>query len=84
MKIKNGFMLQEVAGETVVLPMDGELNMMITLNDTGRFLWEKISEETTREALIEALLAEYDVDAEKAAECVDKFTAELEKNGFLA
>ena len=48
MKIKEGFLLREVAGQTVVLPMNGdlELNMMITLNETGAFIWEKLQEET--------------------------------------
>ena len=85
MKIKEGFLLQDVAGNTVVLPTEGDLNMMITLNETAKFLWERLEQETTREALIEALLAAYeDVDADTAAECVDNFVAELKKNDFLA
>ena len=44
MKIKEGFILRTVAGETVALPTGGvtNLDMMITLNGTGRFLWEKL------------------------------------------
>lgn len=84
MKIKEGFLLQDVAGNTVVLPMDGALDTMISLNGTGKFLWEKLEQETTREALIEALLAAYEVDADTAALCVDNFVAELKKNDFLA
>lgn len=40
MKLKDGFLLRQVAGQTVVLPVSGDLdlNMMITLNDTGAFL----------------------------------------------
>ena len=84
MKIKEGFLLQDVAGNTVVLPTEGDLNMMITLNGTGKFLWEKLEQETTREALIEALLGAYIVDADTAAICVDNFVAELKKHEFLA
>ena len=84
MKIKEGYLLQDVAGNTVVLPVDGSMNTMITLNGTGKFLWEKLEQETTREALIDALLATYDVDADTAAVCVDNFTAELKKNDLLA
>ena len=42
MKIKEGFLLRQIAGQNVVLPTGNELdlNMMITLNDTGVFLWE--------------------------------------------
>ena len=44
MKLKDGFVLRQVAGQTVVLPCGDalDLNMMITLNDTGTFLWERL------------------------------------------
>ena len=73
-----------MAGNTVVLPTEGDLDTMITLNGTGKFLWERLEQETSREALIDALLAAYEVDAETAALCVDNFVAELKKNDFLA
>ena len=40
MKLKEGFLLRNIAGQTVVLPAgaDLDLNMMITLNETGAFL----------------------------------------------
>ena len=44
MKMKDGFVLRTVAGETVVLPTGGVTNfdMMITLNDTGKVLWQQL------------------------------------------
>ena len=86
MKLKEGFLLRQVAGQTVVLPTAEELdmNMMITLNETGAFLWERLSEETDAETLVNALLAEYDVDAETAKAAVAAFVAKLSDNGFLA
>ena len=86
MKLKDGFILRRVAGKTVVLPCDEalDLNMMITLNDTGAFLWEKLQEETTQEALAAALLGEYDVDEETAKASVAAFVEKLNANGFLA
>lgn len=86
MKLKDGFILRRVAGKTVVLPCDEalDLNMMITLNDTGAFLWEKLQEETTQEALAAALLGEYDVDEETAKASAAAFVEKLNANGFLA
>ena len=86
MKIKEGFLLREVAGQTVVLPTgdDLDLNMMITLNDTGAFLWQKLQEDTDQAGLVSALLKEYDVDAETAGKAVAAFVEKLEANGFLA
>ncbi len=85
MKIKDGLQLRRVAGENVVLP-DNEtldLNFMITLNDTGAFLWEKLQNETTVENLVEALLAEYNVDACRAQRSVENFLTGLRDSGFL-
>ena len=85
MKLKDGFLLRQVAGENVVLPTGRELdlNMMITLNDTGRFLWERLNTEISEEALVEALLSEYDVDRETAEKSVAAFVKKLNDNGFL-
>ena len=86
MKLKDGFILRQVAGKTVVLTCDEtlDLNMMITLNGTGAFLWEMLQEETTQEALVAALLGEYDVDEETAKASVAAFVEKLNANGFLA
>lgn len=85
MKIKDGFILRQVAGQNVVLPMgeDLDLNMMITLNETGAFLWENLQEETDAEALTAALLGEYEVDAATARAAVDGFLAKLRAHEFL-
>lgn len=86
MKIKEGFLLRQIAGQTVVLPTgsDLDLNMMITLNETGTFLWEHLQTETDEVALTAALLAEYDVDEATAAASVAAFVKKLEANNFLA
>lgn len=86
MKLKEGFILRQVAGETVVIPSgdDMDLNLMITLNGTAKVLWEKLDQGAERQELIDALLAEYDVDAETAAAGVDGFVKKLEEHGFLA
>ena len=85
MKIKDGFILRQVARQSVVLPAGNELNlnMMITLNDTGAFLWEHLQMETNEDALVAALLKEYDVDEDTARACVRQFVKKLDDNGFL-
>lgn len=85
MKIKDGFLLRQVAGQTVVLPVGGELdlNMMITLNDTGAFLWERLLTDTSTDALICALLEEYEVGEAAAARAVSRFLQTLRGHGFL-
>ena len=86
MKLKQGFILRTVAGETIVLPSGDELdlNMMITLNDTGKFLWERLEVGAEMDELVAGLLAEYDVDEATARAGVERFVAKLNENGFLA
>ena len=86
MKIKEGFILRTVAGETVVLP-SGRVNnfdMMITLNDTGRVLWERLTEGAEVSDLVDALLQEYDVDRETAEKSAEAFVNRMKELDFLA
>lgn len=85
MQLKEGFILRTVAGETVVVPTGAQLqtNMMITLNETGKFLWERLEKGTDEEALVAALLGEYDVDEQTARKHVALFVGKLNDNGFL-
>ena len=86
MKIKDGFVLREVAGDTVVLPSgDLEINAMITLNESAAFLWKSMQEETSVEELVKAVMANYpEVDESSATVAVEGFIAQLKENDFLA
>ena len=86
MKLKDGFILSEVGGQTVVVPTGDivDLKVVITLNETGKFLWERLSVETDVDTLVAALLEEYDVDKATAEIHVKAFVQTLADNGFLA
>lgn len=86
MKLKEGFILRTVAGDTIVVPTGDtlDLNMMITLNGTGKFLWEKLEKGAQTEELVAALLEEYDVDEATAKAHVEAFVEKLNGHGFLA
>ena len=86
MKLKEGFVLRTISGQTVVLPTGGDLDlsMMIKLNDTGRFIWERLEKGAEMEELVEDMLKEYDVSKEKATEYVEAFVQKVKENGFLA
>lgn len=86
MRIKEGFVVREVAGETIALPTgnNAALNMMISLNTTGAFLWRELEQESTEESLVKALLNEYDVDEASARNSVKAFIRTLQANGFLS
>ena len=86
MKIKSGFILRTVAGKNLVVPVGeraSEFSLMVSLNSTGAFLWEKASSEFTRESLTEDLMKYYGISSEKAAEAVDLFLDKISREGFL-
>ena len=86
MKIKEGYIMRVVAGQIVVLPTgdDLDLNLMITLNETGKFLWNILETGATEDELVAAVLASYDVDEETARNAVVSFVSKLNEHGFLA
>jgi len=86
MKIKQGFILRQVADSWVVLPVGQacvDFNGMLSLNDSGALLWKALEQGGDREALADALLAEYEVERSVALADVDEFLAKLSKAGCL-
>lgn len=86
MKLKNGFALRPVADTWVVLPLEErsiDFNGMLTLNETGALLWRALEQGGDREALADALTAEYAVDRAQALADVDEFLESLKKAGCL-
>ena len=86
MKVNQNFILREIAGESMLIPVGAaaaKFNGLITLNETGAFLWERLQQETTEEELVQALLGEYEVSEAVAASAVAAFVKKLEENGFL-
>lgn len=86
MKIKEGFLLRQVGGNNVVVPVGAQavdFRCIITLNEVGAFLWEKMSADCTVADLVEALLAEYDVTADIATADVERFVANLREKSLL-
>ena len=86
MKIKEGFVLRSVAGSNIVVPVGRaalDFNGMITLNDSGAFLWKVLENGADIDAMVTSLLAEYDVDSETARKCSKEFVAKLNEAGCL-
>ncbi|MBO5305327.1 MAG: PqqD family protein [Clostridia bacterium] len=86
MKIKNGFLLREVAGSYVVVATGAlarNFGGIIQLNETGSFLWKQLSSCADKASLVAALTAEYDVDHEIAEKDVDAFLNTLLGAGVI-
>ncbi|MBQ7857632.1 MAG: PqqD family protein [Oscillospiraceae bacterium] len=82
MKIDDTFVLRQIAGDYVILPTGKttlNFNGMITVNEQGAFLWKLLQQETTTDALVAAILEEYETDEATARADVEDFLEVLRR-----
>lgn len=86
MKISNQFALREIAGNYIIVPF-GEntvsFNSMITLNETGAFLWKLLENQSTKDELLSRMLEEYEIDEATASQHIDNFITKLIEVGII-
>ena len=87
MQIKKDFTIQKVGGSYVAVAV-GESSKnfhgMIRLNETGAFLWNLMAEKNcTEDDLVDAILAEYEVDRETVVADVRRIVADLAANNIF-
>lgn len=86
MKIRKGFVLREVAGNTIVISVGTARDIfqgMIQLNETGKEIWKGIEEGLTVERIAQRLEEVYEVDLEEARQDTEEVIGQLEKAGIL-
>ncbi len=86
MKRKSDFVMQNVAGENLLVPIGAQvmdLNGLVTLNATGACLWECLAQDRSVEELAGALTEKFDVDNERACADVQGFLEEVTRIGLL-
>ncbi len=87
MKIKDGYMLREVAGNSVVVAVGKatlDFNGLITLNSTGAFLWKMLAKGSSKEELLTAMLDEYEIDEAAAKKDIAEFIDKLKGADLIA
>ena len=86
MKINGQFVLRQVAGTWVVLPLSQKtvnFNGVIRLNGTGAFLWQCLERECEEHELVTALIDKYNIGKEQAETDLKDFLQTLMKIGCL-
>ena len=86
MKLKDGFILRQVAGAWVVVAVGSasvNFNGLLTLNESGVLLWRALENGADRQGLIDAITAEYEVTEDVAAADIDEFLASIRESGCL-
>lgn len=86
MKIRENFIVRNVAGENLVVPLSDtgvDFNSVITLNESGKFIWDILAKGSDYDGLLTALIAEYEIDEATAKADIDKFIESLKQNNIL-
>lgn len=86
MRITPGFVVRQIAGETIAVPSGPSaqsLSGLLALNGSGEFLFNLLQTEQTQESLVQALLDTYEVDADTACADVSEFLGTLRENNIL-
>lgn len=86
MRARRNIEIRQIAGENLLIPVAenaGMVNGLMVLSESGALLWDRLQQETDRQALIDCLLAEYEVDEARAEADVDAFLRQLREAKLL-
>ena len=86
MKIKEEFELVTIGSEGMLIPVGDEaerFNGMYVMNEETTMVIRLLREELTMEALLDALLAEYDLTPDAARQHLETLTMQLNRMGLL-
>lgn len=86
MKIKEGFVLREIAGTIVAVPtgeLVNEFQGMINLTSSAKFVWELLQNDITIEEVSDKLSKKYEIDIQKAKQDVEKFVNYLRTSNLI-
>ena len=87
MIIRPNYILRQVMDYYIVLGIGNEAytpNEIMSLNETGAFLWEILKNGATSEELVSSLVREYEVDEPTAVKDVDEFLTQLRRKELFA
>lgn len=86
MKRKKDFIMQNVGGENLLVPVGArvmDMNGLLTLNDTAAFVWELLAEERSLNELSAAVAEQFDVDPETGRADMQTFVDEITRLRLL-
>ena len=85
-RIEKEYVLRQIGDDYIIVPV-GEtvlsFNGMITVNETGAFLWEELVKGTNKGELLRTLMDNYEVTQEEAEKDIDEFLDVLYTNNIL-
>jgi Coenzyme PQQ synthesis protein D (PqqD). len=86
MRIKKGYIVRNIVDCFVVVPVGErviDFKGIMTLNDTGKFIWDCLANDIQYEQLLSMLLDEYNVDESTAKTDLEEFLGKARVSGVL-
>jgi hypothetical protein len=78
-KLKKGFVMRRILGEWVIVPVGAcrSGTSVMSVNESGRTLWELLGNGATEDELLSHMLDEYEIDTDTAARDIKNFVGVL-------
>ena len=86
MKISKEFILREIAGEYILVPVGKTaltFNGLVTVNEVGALIWGMLEKGSDVSTIVNGILDEYDVDEQTATADVLEFISYLKSNTII-
>ena len=86
MKIKDGFILKEVAGNNIVIATGEQrisFNGVMTFNEVGAAVFKLLDGTNTAEDIAERITADYNADLETVKKGVDTLIEKMKRYGLI-
>ena len=80
MKISKEFILREIAGEYIFVPVGKtalEFKGLITINEIGVLIWEQLQKGCEIDEIIQVILNEYEIETIKVGGLLNRIKKEL-------
>nr|WP_027870313.1 PqqD family protein [[Eubacterium] cellulosolvens] len=78
MKLKEGFVTQEIGGQQVMVAVNGQaFNGMVRSNETAGYIVSLLKNDTTKEEIVKAMLKEFDAPEDVISKDVDMVIGKL-------
>jgi len=80
-QVSPGVMLREIDGEIVAF--DSRVNLIHQLNGIASLIWRLATEGNSPDSIVEAIVAEHDVDRNAVLKDVDEMLVRLQSIGLI-
>jgi len=83
MKLKSTFITHSSGNEQIMVSVDGSFSGMVRSNSTAAEIINFLTSDTTRDAIVDAMLEKYEAERELIERDVDKILESLRSIGAL-